>query len=598
MRLQQFAVATLCLLLFLLNGSTVSPAYAQSTDARRAGLERALKATVLVLVPDNRDNLIGSGSGTILDAEAGMILTNYHVVGDRATGILYNDEGLTIIGVMPSNLRGSPILKYRATMLGGDPDLDLAVLQINGLFDDPTARLPENLGLTAIERADSDQLMIGDTLYVIGYPGLGGNTVTMSTGLVSGFLDEDNDDVFEWIKTDAEVNRGNSGGLAVNDAWQFIGVPSAGVSEIETAGKISLIRTGNLALQFYDAVLLGNAGQQPASGPRVTNVTFGEAVNRNNEVITARTNFASGTNELYASFTFAGFENGQTFTAIWYRDGRQVSTDTFRWREGERGQSWVSIYADVALSDGFYELELLLDNQSLIRTGVTVGGQATAACRFGEITFARSISDAGAPVDPGTRFGSTNIIYAFFSARGLTNGTPWKTIWSYEGRPVLEQEEIWDLGAATSQWVSLSHPEGLPAGHFALELFCAGQFQQRAEFEITQRVNQAADQVTVTGIIRDRDNLRRRVGGALVLFLQPGISMNDWIAADYSDALVLGSATSDRGGNYQLDAKVTRGTDYTVVAMHDRYHMVSQDHFSIPADASDPYTVDITMVRK
>src|SRR5690606_23619424 len=104
MRLQQFAVATLCLLLFLLNGSTVSPAYAQSTDARRAGLERALKATVLVLVPDNRDNLIGSGSGTILDAEAGMILTNYHVVGDRATGILYNDEGLTIIGVMPSNL--------------------------------------------------------------------------------------------------------------------------------------------------------------------------------------------------------------------------------------------------------------------------------------------------------------------------------------------------------------------------------------------------------------------------------------------------------------------------------------------------------------
>lgn len=599
MRFQQLGVATCLLLLFLLNGSAMSPAaYAQTTAERRVGLERALKATVLVLVPDNNGDLIGTGSGTILDAEAGMILTNYHVLGDRTQEIFFNDEGLTIIGVMPPNLRGAPILKYRATLIGGDPELDLAVLQIDGLFDDPTAELPENLGLTAIERTDSDQLMIGDSLYVIGYPGLGGNTVTMSTGLVSGFLDEDNDEIFEWIKTDAEVNRGNSGGLAVNEAWQFIGVPSAGISELDTAGKLSFIRTGNVALQFYDAVLLGNAGQKPTSGPRISKVTFGDAINRRNEVISARTNFASGVTDLYAAFAFAGFQNGQTFTAIWYLDGKQVSTDTFRWREGERGQSWVSLYADDALADGFYELELLLGNQSLIRTGVTVGGRATAACRFGEITFARAISDAGAPLDPGTRFGSTNIIYAFFTAQGLTNGTPWQTIWSYEGHPVLEQEELWTLGAATSQWVSLSHAAGLPAGRFSLELFCADQFQQRAEFEITHRATQAADQVTITGTVRDRDNLRRRVGGALVLFLQPGVSVAEWIAADYSDALVLGSATSDRSGNYQLSTEVTRNTSYAIVAMHDRYHMVSQDNFSIPPAAADPYVVDITMVRK
>ena len=76
------------LALLLLSGAALpsAPAAAQvrlPRSDRREGLTRALKATVLVLVADNNGELFSSGSGTIMDAEKGTILTNYHVLGDR-----------------------------------------------------------------------------------------------------------------------------------------------------------------------------------------------------------------------------------------------------------------------------------------------------------------------------------------------------------------------------------------------------------------------------------------------------------------------------------------------------------------------------------
>lgn len=219
--------------------------------------ERVLKATVYVVAPN-----VGTGSGTIMDATHGYILTNYHVVADEENGG-YANNGYMHIGVMPANLRGSPEIKYMAEVVDGNSELDLAVLQIKWLYPDTALPLPSDLGLTAIGRGDSDQLQIGDTVFAVGYPGAGGNTVTLTQGLVSGFLDEDSDSVDEWIKTDAEINYGNSGGLSVNAQGNFIGVPTRfepavfqqSETQIEVVGKISNLRTGNLALQYYDRVV-------------------------------------------------------------------------------------------------------------------------------------------------------------------------------------------------------------------------------------------------------------------------------------------------------------------------------------------------------
>ena len=238
---------------------------APASAVEREDLIRALKATVQILVPDNNNDLYSTGSGTILDAGRGLILTNFHVIGDPDTGAYFNDEGLALIGLMPADLKGAPVVKYVARVTRADPEIDLAVLQVIGTPGNLNAKLPKNLGLTAIDRGNSDDLLPGDHLAVLGYPGLGGSTVTYTEGVVSGFLDEDGDGVYEWIKTDTEVNPGNSGGLAIDTAGEFIGVPTAGYSRADVAGKISLLRPGALALQFYESAALGS-GRATAEG--------------------------------------------------------------------------------------------------------------------------------------------------------------------------------------------------------------------------------------------------------------------------------------------------------------------------------------------
>lgn len=585
---------------FLLSSGLGSSALLAQPAEVKSGRERALRATVLLLTPDDDGELLSSGSGTVLDATQGYILTNYHVVGDAGHGKLHNQLGVVVIGVLPPDLRGAPVLKYRATVVAGDPQLDLAVLKITALFDDPKAVLPKNLGLTTMPRANSDDLLPGDQLYVLGYPGLGGNTLTLSQGLVSGFLDEDNDGVQEWIKTDAEINQGNSGGLATNLQWEFIGIPSVAVTDETVSGKISRIRTGNVALQYYESVLLRQSRGEPAplGGAQVKAVQFGEALNRRDEVITPVVNFASGVRNIYATFDFAAFQDGQTLTYHWYHNGKEVLTEAFEWSEGAEGHSWLNLYDNRGLTDGFYELELLLDNTPIYRGGVTVGAAPRATCQFGPITFATQIDEQGKPLDPARMFSNATIVYAIFPVTDVQNGIPWKAIWYYEGQKALEDEAVWDQGNIKTQWVSVSQPATLPVGTFSVELYCNNTKVQRGEFVITAQPLVADKDVNVVGEVYDADNQRVRINGALVVFLLPGITVNQWTRANYSQEMIAASGVSNPDGSFQLNGKVTPGESYSVVVVHEEYTTIKEDGFEVPADTTEPYELAITLNRK
>ena len=77
-------------------------------------------------------------------------------------------------------------------------------------------RVP-NLNLPAVDVGDSDLLQLGDQMAIFGYPGIGGETVTFTSGNVSGFSrDPKVNSARAWIKTDATIAGGNSGGTAVN----------------------------------------------------------------------------------------------------------------------------------------------------------------------------------------------------------------------------------------------------------------------------------------------------------------------------------------------------------------------------------------------
>ncbi|HBN5339907.1 TPA: serine endoprotease DegP [Enterobacter cloacae] len=140
------------------------------------------------------------GSGVIIDAAKGYVVTNNHVV-DNANSI---------------KVQLSDGRKFDAKVVGKDPRSDIALIQIQD---------PKNL--TAIKIADSDSLRVGDYTVAIGNPFGLGETVT--SGIVSALgrsgLNAENYENF--IQTDAAINRGNSGGALVNLNGELIGINTA-----------------------------------------------------------------------------------------------------------------------------------------------------------------------------------------------------------------------------------------------------------------------------------------------------------------------------------------------------------------------------------
>ncbi len=208
------------------------------------------------------------GSGVIVDAKQGYVLTNNHVIAkaDEITVTLRDGRS------------------FKATLIGADPEVDLAVVQIPA--DD----------LTAVALSESDTLRVGDFVVAIGNPFGLGQTVT--SGIVSalgrsglgieGFED--------FIQTDASINPGNSGGALVDLNGNLVGIntailgPSGGnvgigfAIPVDMARRVmaQLVEYGDvqrgyfgLSVQNLDPDLARAFGLEDASGAVVTAVADG-----------------------------------------------------------------------------------------------------------------------------------------------------------------------------------------------------------------------------------------------------------------------------------------------------------------------------------
>ena len=151
-----------------------------------------------------------AGSGVIVDAANGYILTNHHVVdgADKIQISLFNDDSLD------------------AEIIGSDAATDIAVIKVD----------PENL--VELPIGDSDQVEVGDFVIAIGNPFGLGHTVT--SGIVSalGRTGISRNGYEDFIQTDASINPGNSGGALVNMRGELVGINSAIVSR--TGGNVGI----------------------------------------------------------------------------------------------------------------------------------------------------------------------------------------------------------------------------------------------------------------------------------------------------------------------------------------------------------------------
>jgi serine protease Do len=143
------------------------------------------------------------GSGFVVDAEQGFVVTNNHVIADADDIEVNFSDGVTL----------------KAELVGTDTKTDIAVLKVD----------PKGHKLTAVKFGDSNKMRIGDWVMAIGNPfGLGG---TVTVGIISARNRDINSGPYDdFIQTDAAINRGNSGGPLFNMNGEVIGINTAIIS--------------------------------------------------------------------------------------------------------------------------------------------------------------------------------------------------------------------------------------------------------------------------------------------------------------------------------------------------------------------------------
>ncbi|MGV8932784.1 MAG: Do family serine endopeptidase [Luteimonas sp.] len=184
------------------------------------------------------------GSGVIVDAAHGYVLTNHHVI-----------EGADEVSVTLADGR-----TMKAEFVGSDADTDIALMRIP---------VPKDAPLTAISLADSDGLQVGDFVVAVGNPFGVGQTVT--SGIISavGRSNVPGVGFQNFIQTDASINPGNSGGALVNLQGELVGINTA---SFNPRGSMA----GNIGLGFaIPSDLANNVMQQLIAGGVVKRGTLG-----------------------------------------------------------------------------------------------------------------------------------------------------------------------------------------------------------------------------------------------------------------------------------------------------------------------------------
>ncbi|HKT32338.1 MAG TPA: DegQ family serine endoprotease [Gammaproteobacteria bacterium] len=192
-------------------------------------------------------NFQALGSGVIVNADKGYILTNNHVIenADKITVTLYDGRS------------------FKAKVVGRDPDTDIAVLHIDAK------------DLTQIPLGNSATLQVGDFVIAIGNPFGLNHTVTAGIVSAKGRTQVQDGKFSDFIQTDAAINPGNSGGALVNLEGQLVGINTMIVTSGGSRGNIGIgfAIPINMAKQVMDQLIQYGKVERGQLGVYVESVT-------------------------------------------------------------------------------------------------------------------------------------------------------------------------------------------------------------------------------------------------------------------------------------------------------------------------------------
>jgi len=208
-------------------------------ELTEAELDAAKAATVKIIaeshsLADPDEEFAYAGSGSIIRAD-GLILTNAHVAAPESPGIVeqYGQEAAIanpeylLISITDGATDTTSPPEYRARVVEADGYLDVAVIQIYAKADG--SALDGDLALPAVPIGSSADVRAGDDVTVLGFPAVAGSgdSITVTTGAISTVLNDPDLGPRSEFDTEARIAPGNSGGMAVDNDGQLIGLPTA-----------------------------------------------------------------------------------------------------------------------------------------------------------------------------------------------------------------------------------------------------------------------------------------------------------------------------------------------------------------------------------
>lgn len=201
-------------------------------------LDAAKAATVKLdaqsyYLSDHREITYG-GSGSIIRSD-GLILTNAHVAAPESPGIVeqYGEEAAIanpdylLVSITDGATDTTSPPEYRAKLVAADGALDVAVVQIYAKADG--SALDGQVSLPTVPIGSSGGLRAGDDVTVLGFPAVAGSgaSITVTTGVISTVLDTAGLGPHSEFDTEARIAPGNSGGMAIDNDGELIGLPTA-----------------------------------------------------------------------------------------------------------------------------------------------------------------------------------------------------------------------------------------------------------------------------------------------------------------------------------------------------------------------------------
>ncbi len=474
-----------------------------------------------------------TGSGTIVDP-SGVVLTNCHVANPRAMGMPAPPADILGIAIT-SRSDEPPALTYQAEIVAQSPQLDLAVLRI---VADMRGNKPRRLNLPAVPLGNSDQMDLGDSMAIFGYPGIGGETVTFTSGSVAGFTREKQVNTNRaWIKTDATIAGGNSGGTAINQRGELIGVPTqaaagAGITPVDARPVVDTNRDGRV-------------------DHRDSPMAIGGFINGLRPVNLARPLLKK-----------AGVRVSGPGSRIKIPTAPPPPSPGIRKIGGKRGGSKRSS-----------------STKSPSRR------KRAASPDFSNLVFSTRITRDGRPINPNTVMPSgSKQIFVTFDYEGMKKGMNWKQMWALDGKTVLEDDAKWSDAASGSKTLALNNSRGLPDGNYFLALSVGREVIAQGEVVVGRAQNDTDTEIS--GQIVDA-RTGKGISKALVIALKPHVRVMDFVQRQDPNMAYVSTKTK-RGGKFTFPKQLPKGQAYSMVVVARGYKdLVVESLLRISANAPE-----------